>query len=151
MEQASFNFMAAVTICSDFGAQENTVCHCFHCFLLYLPWSDVTRCHDLSFLNVVLFRDIFIVEFNMRESVCVWVSVGICTYILCVLTSWLLFVSSFNDDFRECECSPQLWKVKRLLGYCALLLVIMKWCFVHRKQYLSYEDMLLFWLQEGYD
>ena len=29
-KQASFNFMAAVTICSDFGAQENEVCHCFH-------------------------------------------------------------------------------------------------------------------------
>ena len=26
----SFNFMAVVTICSDFGAQENKVCHCFH-------------------------------------------------------------------------------------------------------------------------
>ena len=24
--------MAAVTICSDFGAQKNKVCHCFHCF-----------------------------------------------------------------------------------------------------------------------
>jgi len=23
----SFNFMAAVTICSDFGAEENKVCH----------------------------------------------------------------------------------------------------------------------------
>ena len=28
------------------------VCHCFHCFLIYLPWSDETRGHDLSFLNV---------------------------------------------------------------------------------------------------
>ena len=28
------------------------VCHCFHCFPIYLPWSDGTRCHDLSFLNV---------------------------------------------------------------------------------------------------
>ena len=27
-----FNFMAAVTVCSDFGIQENKVCHCFHCF-----------------------------------------------------------------------------------------------------------------------
>ena len=27
-----FNFMAAVTICSDFGAQENKVCYYFHCF-----------------------------------------------------------------------------------------------------------------------
>ena len=26
------NFMAAVTICSDFGAQENNVSHCFHFF-----------------------------------------------------------------------------------------------------------------------
>ena len=32
----SFNFMAAVTICRDFGAQENKVCHCFHCFPIYL-------------------------------------------------------------------------------------------------------------------
>ena len=26
-------------------------CHCFHFFPMYLPWSDGTRCHDLSFLN----------------------------------------------------------------------------------------------------
>ena len=51
-EQVSFNFMAAVTICSDFGAPQNKVPHCFHCFPIYLSWSDGTRCHDLSFLNV---------------------------------------------------------------------------------------------------
>ena len=28
------------------------VSHCFHCFPIYLPWSDGTRCHDLGFLNV---------------------------------------------------------------------------------------------------
>ena len=86
-EQVSFNFMAVVTIGSDFGAQENTlllntlarciivfsprskrlliswlqslstvtfggqVCHSFYCFLIYLPWSDETGCHDLGFLN----------------------------------------------------------------------------------------------------
>ena len=27
---------------------------CFHCFPIYFPWSDGTRCHDLSFLNVEL-------------------------------------------------------------------------------------------------
>ena len=48
------NFMVAITICSDFGAQKNNVSHCFHCFPIYLPWSDGTRCHDLSFLNVEL-------------------------------------------------------------------------------------------------
>ena len=31
---------------------KNKVCHCFHSFSIYLPWSDGTRCHDLSFLNV---------------------------------------------------------------------------------------------------
>ena len=47
-----FFFMAAVTICSEIGAQENKVCHCCHCFPIYLPWSDGTQCHDLSFYNV---------------------------------------------------------------------------------------------------
>ena len=28
------------------------VCYCFHCFPIYLPWSDGTGCHDLSFLNI---------------------------------------------------------------------------------------------------
>ena len=28
----SLNFMAAVTICSDFGAPQNKVSHCFRCF-----------------------------------------------------------------------------------------------------------------------
>ena len=48
-EQVSFNFMAAVTIWSDFGAQENKVCHCFHHFPIYLTWSDGTRCYELTF------------------------------------------------------------------------------------------------------
>ena len=34
--------------------KNNTVWHCFHCFPIYLPWSDGTRCHDLRFLNVEL-------------------------------------------------------------------------------------------------
>ena len=34
-EQASFKLMAAVSICSDFGAQENKVSHCFHWFPIY--------------------------------------------------------------------------------------------------------------------
>ena len=31
--------MAAITICSVFGAQKNKVWHCFHCFPIYFPWS----------------------------------------------------------------------------------------------------------------
>ena len=51
-EQVSVNFMAAVIICSDYGAQENKVCHCFHCFPIYLSRSDGTRCHHLHFLTL---------------------------------------------------------------------------------------------------
>ena len=31
---------------------QNKIFHGFHCFSIYLPWSDGTGCHDLSFLNV---------------------------------------------------------------------------------------------------
>ena len=34
-----FNFMAAVTICSDFGAPKNRVCHYFHYFPIF--------CHEM--------------------------------------------------------------------------------------------------------
>ena len=33
---------------------QKIVCHSFPCFPIYSPWSDGTRCHDLSFLNVEL-------------------------------------------------------------------------------------------------
>ena len=33
---------------SDFGAQENKICHRSHVFPICLPWSDGTGCHDLS-------------------------------------------------------------------------------------------------------
>jgi len=44
--------MAEITIHSDFGAPQNKRCHYFHFFPFYLPWSNGTWCHDLSFLNV---------------------------------------------------------------------------------------------------
>ena len=34
-EQASFSFMATVTIYSDSEAQENKICHCFHFFPIF--------------------------------------------------------------------------------------------------------------------
>ena len=35
--ESIFNFMAAVTVYSDFGAQENKICHCFRFFPIYFP------------------------------------------------------------------------------------------------------------------
>ena len=37
--------MAAVTIHSDFGAQENKICHCFYFLPIHLPWCDGTSWH----------------------------------------------------------------------------------------------------------
>ena len=35
-----------------FGMPQNKACHCFHCFPIYLSWSNGIRCRDLCFLNV---------------------------------------------------------------------------------------------------
>ena len=39
--------MAATTICSDLGAQENKVCHCFHCFAIF--------CREVMELDAMIF------------------------------------------------------------------------------------------------
>ena len=41
------NFMAAVTISSDFGAPQNKVCRCFHCFLII--------CHEVMGPDAMIF------------------------------------------------------------------------------------------------
>ena len=51
--------MAAITVHSDFEAQENKAYHCFHFFPTYLPWSDGTGCYDFSFLNVDILSPAF--------------------------------------------------------------------------------------------
>ena len=45
-----------------------TVCHCFHYFPIYLPWSDGTRRHDLSFLNVELEANFFTLLFHFDQE-----------------------------------------------------------------------------------
>ena len=46
-----FNFMPVVTIHSNFGVQENKVCHCFH-FSPSVCHEVMAGCHDLRYLNV---------------------------------------------------------------------------------------------------
>ena len=59
--------MAAVAICSDFGTQKDKVYHCLHCFPIYLPWSNGTRCHDPSFLNVEFEANFFTLLFHFHQ------------------------------------------------------------------------------------
>ena len=64
----SLNFMIAVTICSDSGVPPNKASHCFHCFPIYLPWSDETGCPSLSFLNVEFYANSSQQTSKMRED-----------------------------------------------------------------------------------
>ena len=68
LPRSIFSFMAAVTICSDFGAQENEVCHYFHYFAIYLPWSNGTGYHDLHFLSVELLASFFTLLLLHQEA-----------------------------------------------------------------------------------
>jgi len=54
-----FYFLAAVTIFSDFGAQENRICHCIPFFPCYWLWSDGTRWNDVNFFECWILHQIF--------------------------------------------------------------------------------------------
>ena len=47
---------------------KNKVWHCFHCFPIYFPWNDGTRCHDLSLLNVELQANFFTLLFHFHQE-----------------------------------------------------------------------------------
>ena len=67
-DPASLNFMAVVTIHSDFGAQENKVCHRFHCFPIYLPWSAGVKCHDLPFFECWVLSQLVHSPFHFHQA-----------------------------------------------------------------------------------
>ena len=66
-------------------APQNKVCHCFHCFPIYLPWSDGTKCHHLSFLKLsfkpafsipsfTLIKRLFSSDYLLWMILCSWSS-----------------------------------------------------------------------------
>ena len=60
-----FDFMTTVTIYSGFEAQEKKLCHCFHFFPFYLPWSDGTGYQDISFF----FFDVEPIDYSLFSRV----------------------------------------------------------------------------------
>ena len=44
---------------------KHKVRHCFQCFPIYLPWSDGTGCHHLSFLNTEFQSAVFTCLFTI--------------------------------------------------------------------------------------
>ena len=78
--------MAAITICSDFGAPKNKVWHCFYCFPIYFPWACPSStpgvhpnscplsqwCHPIISCSVVPFSSAF--NLSQHQGLFKWVS-----------------------------------------------------------------------------
>ena len=91
-KQMSFNFMAAVSISSDFRAQENKVCHCFRCLPIYSPWSDGTRCHDLRFLNLSFKPTFLLSSFTFIKRLFSSSSLSAIRVVSSAYLRWLIFL-----------------------------------------------------------
>ena len=100
MEQASFNFMAAVTTYSDFGAQENKVCHYFHCFPVV--------CHDFNGPDAMIFLFLML-SFKPTFSLS---SFTFIKRLFCSLLSAISVVSSASPEKAMApHCSSLAWKI----------------------------------------
>ena len=55
------------SLCAVHFGTPKIVSHCFHCFPIYLPWSDGTKWHDLSFLNIELLANFFSLLFHFKR------------------------------------------------------------------------------------
>jgi len=115
MEQVSFNFIAAVIIHNDFGAQENKICYCVH----FSP----SICHE------VMGPDAMILVFWML-SFKPGISLSSFNFIKRILSSSLL--SAFrivSSPYWNCWCFS--WK-----SWFQLVLhpaVPFTWCPLHRR------------------
>ena len=86
-EKASFNFMAAVTICSDFGAQENKVWHCVHCFPIEIHPVLVSEERIHGGFNILKFCKTENVSFCPHNWWIIWP----------ILEFWKIFLTNFDD------------------------------------------------------
>ena len=124
--------MAAVTIHSDFGAQENKVYYYLHFFPIYSLRSDGTRWHDLLFLNVE-FKPAFSLSskelYGLKKNTVsqVWmlqvqnqVSVGSCVLSSHVLPTVLAFLGLQSYRFNMTQLSPNVFLY--IFNLCLLIL-----------------------------
>ena len=101
-EKAYFNFMAAITICSGFGAPQNKVSHCFHYFPIYFPWIGGTGCHDLIFwmLSLANFFSLSSYFFSLSSSRGTLILLHFLPYGCCHLHIWGFWYFSRQSWFQ---------------------------------------------------
>ena len=79
----------------------------FHCFPLYLPWSDRTRCHDLSFLNVEFKASFFTLLFHFHQEALQFLFT-FCHRGGVICISEVIDISPGNLDSRLCFIQPSI-------------------------------------------
>ena len=152
--------MAAVTICSDFGAPQNKVCHCFP---IYFPWSDGTWCHDLRFLNVEFKPTFSLSTFTFIKGLFSsssllpkgWCHLHIWGYWYFSWQSWFQLVLLPAQSFLwctlhiSCQMSPMGQNCPQLsstaLGRCRCWLTGVLWCFTAQNRLVQVLKMRFFW------
>ena len=83
------------------------VCHCFHCFPIYLPWSAGTRCHNFSFLNVKFKANFFTLLFHIHQKALQFLfTFSHKRGIICI--SEVIDISPGNLDFSLCFIQPSV-------------------------------------------
>ena len=94
------NFIAASTFHSDFGSQENKICHCFHFFPFYMCMKGKVlvaqfcptlgyKLFNVSLCVFVFFMDFMYLSFICLLCVCVYILLYVYTYInISVFVNW---------------------------------------------------------------
>ena len=100
---------------SDSGAQENKVCYCFHCFPMYLPWSDGTRCHDFHFLffKCWVLSQIFYFPLSPSSKGCLLSTIRVVSsaYLrLSIFLPAILIPACTSSSLAFCMMYSALWK-----------------------------------------
>ena len=89
------------------GAPQNKFSHCFHCFPIYLPWSDGNRCHDLCFLNVEIQVSFFSQSsFTFIKTLFSPFLLSVIRLIFCSLTCWSKGLGRGVSQHEQAEWGP---------------------------------------------
>ena len=96
--------MAAVTICSDFGAPQNKVSHCFHCSHLFaVKWWDQMPWSSFSAIRVVSSVHLRVLVFLLAILIPVYASSSLAS-----LMMYSAYKLNKQDDSIQPWCTPFL-------------------------------------------
>ena len=83
------------------------VSHCFHCFPIYLPWSDGTRYHDLSFLMLSFKPAFSLSSFTFIKRLFSSSSLSAIRVVSSAYLTLLIFLLAILSP--ACDCPSPAW------------------------------------------